>query len=286
MSTEAPLKILSLGAGIQSTVLALRGRELGIDACVFADTGEEPVAVYRHLEWLEGRLAEARIPLFKASAGRLGDDLIAGRNSTGQRFAPIPAFTRSDAGGEIGKVRRQCTKEYKTSVVERTIRREILGLKPRQRVPREILVIQVIGLSADEPARVIRVRQRFEEVAWARPWFPLFDAGESRADCVEWLRSRVPHVVPRSACTFCPFKSQAEWRALKESPEDWARACQIDDALRNGKAVTARNMTQKLYVHRSCVPLPEADLRDRDERIGQGLMNFGMAAECEGMCGL
>ena len=50
------LRVLSLGAGVQSTTLALlavRG-EIGPmpDCAIFADTGWEPRAVYEHLTWL------------------------------------------------------------------------------------------------------------------------------------------------------------------------------------------------------------------------------------------
>ena len=47
-------------------------------------------------------------------------------------------------------VRRQCTAEYKIEVVNRTIRRELLGLKPRQRIPKDVLIHQYFGISTDE----------------------------------------------------------------------------------------------------------------------------------------
>ena len=50
------MKIISLGAGVQSTTLALLAHHKEIeppDYAVFADTGWEPEAVYKHLDWLE-----------------------------------------------------------------------------------------------------------------------------------------------------------------------------------------------------------------------------------------
>ena len=51
------LRILSLGAGVQSTVLALMAAkgEIGPmpDCAIFADTMYEPIGVYEHLNWLE-----------------------------------------------------------------------------------------------------------------------------------------------------------------------------------------------------------------------------------------
>ena len=50
------LRVLSLGAGVQSTTLALMAAhgEIGPmpDCAIFADTGWEPKAVYEHLAWL------------------------------------------------------------------------------------------------------------------------------------------------------------------------------------------------------------------------------------------
>lgn len=121
--------ILNLGAGVQSTALFLMAREpdaaFRFDVAVFADTGEEPATVYKHLDYLRS-LGQPEI--WVRSAGRLGDDLIHGRNSTGQRFVSIPAFTKNPEG-KVGMVRRQCTAEYKIEVVNRTIRRDLLGLR-------------------------------------------------------------------------------------------------------------------------------------------------------------
>ena len=54
------LRILSLGAGVQSTTLALM-IELGevpmVDCAIFADTMGEPKKVYEHLDWLKSKLS-------------------------------------------------------------------------------------------------------------------------------------------------------------------------------------------------------------------------------------
>ena len=85
MATETDKRVyraLSLGAGVQSSVLALllsqsdsRLLELGYpkpDVAVFADTGWEPDYVYDHLEWLEGQLD---YPLVRVSSGNIRTNL-------------------------------------------------------------------------------------------------------------------------------------------------------------------------------------------------------------------
>ena len=54
------LRVLSLGAGVQSTVMALMTMTGEIkdkpDCAIFSDTGAEPKNVYGHLEWLTKQL--------------------------------------------------------------------------------------------------------------------------------------------------------------------------------------------------------------------------------------
>ena len=239
--------VLNLGAGVQSTCLYLLAREpdatLRFDVAIFADTGEEPAAVYRHLDYLRS-LGQPEI--WTRSAGKLGDDLIHGRKGTGQRFASIPAFTAEDhllrpgscehrlpPAPKYGRVRRQCTSEYKIQVIERAIRREVVGLKPRQRMPKDVRVFQYFGITTDEGQRAERAKRRFEKLPWAVPVYPFLEMGWSRQDCEALLEDRLPHPVPRSACVFCPYRTNKEWLRLKQTdPDGWRRAVEIDHALR------------------------------------------------------
>jgi hypothetical protein len=282
--------VLNLGAGVQSTTLYLMSVRRDepehvppFDCAIFADTQDEPAAVYEHLDWLRSLGGP---PILADTAGHLGDDLARGVNSTGQRFASIPAYTMGEGADREGRTRRQCTREYKTDVVERAIRRRVLGLPPGGRVPADVRVIQYLGLSFDEPGRVAKVKARFGRLAWSEPRFPLFDLFTTRAGCRLYLETAAPgRAVPRSACVFCPFHSNAEWRHLRDkAPGDWERACSVDDALRAPGSVVNRGLDAKLYVHRSCKPLREAPIDTPESRGEQ--YQFGFAQECEGMCGL
>ncbi|ETA02416.1 hypothetical protein CcI156_10935 [Frankia sp. CcI156] len=65
--SEPTIRVLSLGAGIQSTTLALLAVEAALprpDAAIFADTGWEPRAVYEHLD-------RSRMPLDQAPIDKL-----------------------------------------------------------------------------------------------------------------------------------------------------------------------------------------------------------------------
>ncbi len=60
MQSGPTLTVISLGGGVQSSVMALMAGEgtLGSlpDCAIFADTHWEPPSVYDHVEWLKDQL--------------------------------------------------------------------------------------------------------------------------------------------------------------------------------------------------------------------------------------
>lgn len=97
MTTAEPtIRVLSLGAGRQSTTLALLSAEgvlPKLDAAIFADTGWEPRRVYDHLDRLEREvLTPADIPLYRVSNGNLRDDVL-----NPNKMRNIPAYTLGPA---------------------------------------------------------------------------------------------------------------------------------------------------------------------------------------------
>lgn len=267
-----PITLLSLGAGVQSSTMALMAAHGELtpmpEAAIFADTGAEPKTVYEWLDWLEQQLP---FPVHRVmEKGGLDHDLR--KSIKGGRFAGPPFYTESPNGG--GLLRRQCTREYKIAPITRKVR-ELVGLKPRQRAPKDaVLAEQWIGISLDEIQRMKEPREKYLRHRW-----PLIERRMTRGHCLEWMAEKGYPTPPRSACTFCPYRSNAEWRAMRDTdPQAWEHAVEMDKMIRNG----VRGTTQKLYVHRSMVPLAEADLTDPHEN--QQVLSF--MDECEGMCGV
>ena len=267
-----PLRVLSLGAGVQSSALLLMSiaGELPLDAAVFADTGWEPRSVY---DWLHGTLVPA------AAAG--GVDLRIVRRSDGAtaRTAPheMPLFISTD--GKPGIIRRQCTNRFKIQVVRQELR-GLLGAGPRDRLPAGAIA-QVFGISADEA-----IRMRDSDVGYVVNEYPLVDRGISRVDCLAWLERHGYYNVPKSACIGCPFRSDREWARMRdEHPDEFADACDLDDSLRDGRAADRRG-TEALrgvpYLHRRRIPLRDVEFQT-GIADGQGDL-FG--EECAGVCGV
>jgi hypothetical protein len=276
------LTFLSLGAGVQSSTLALMAKKgvlaYHIDAAIFADTGAEPLKVYRWLDWLEGELP---FPVHRVSAGNLRTDVLSavrGELRNGHLGQP-PFFTKRD-DSKAGMLWRKCTKNYKIAVIERKVR-ELAGLKKGERGPREVLVQQLIGISLDESQRMKHSGKKYIRNIW-----PLIELGVTRQQCIEWMIAQGYPQPPKSACTFCPYHDDALWRDMKRNdPESWSDAVAVDRAIRFG--IPPAGIHAELYLHRSLRPLEEVDLGS-DEDLGQASRfdPLGFQNECEGMCGL
>lgn len=258
---------ISLGAGVQSSTMALmfaKGELAPMpDGAIFADTQSEPKAVYDWLDWLETNLP---FPVIRVTAGNLMMMMMSALE--GKRFAGVPFFTQASNGSK-GQLKRQCTGEFKIAPIEKELRKQA-GLAKGQRGGKTPLVTSCIGISIDEIQR-----QKPSRVRWIEHRWPLIEKRMSRADCLIWMeRSGFPRP-PRSACVFCPYKSDREWMALKSQPDEWARAVLLDETARNG----VRGTKNKLFLHASMVPLKEAVMNTEEQ---PDMFNN----ECEGMCGI
>ncbi|KKN70675.1 hypothetical protein LCGC14_0428300 [marine sediment metagenome] len=271
------LKILSLGAGVQSSTL-IEMSEVGllprVDAAIFADTGWETPATYKHLEWLEQNIS---IPIYRVSKGNLREDqrhaIVRGKKADGERYASLPLYVKSGSPNG-GMIRRQCTREYKIESIQKKLR-ELAGLKPYQRA-KGILVEQWFGISADESSRM-----RDSNTKWIENRYPLvFDLKHPfiRRDCKRWSSENGFPPAPRSACIGCPYHNDNEWRNMKNNePESFADAVEFDQMIRRRD-----KRRSETFLHRSLTPLGKVDFRTAED-MGQENMFIN---ECEGMCGL
>ncbi len=265
--------VFSCGMGVQSTTilgLACDGVIPKPDHIVFSDPGAESEATYRHAQWCMELADKHGMKVVMVSAGNIYEDALTfarRRENAGiKRYASIPLFVKKEGQKEASALPRQCTSEYKLEPIEQYHRRVVLGLKPRQRAPKEIVVDVWIGISANEERRatppgvwrthkvkvgddllgepVFKDVKKWEPVIWQQKSFPLLGysltpertrklrpefseiTGWDRDDCINWLKKRFPGIkVPRSACVFCPYRTNAEWLEMKtHEPAEFAKA--------------------------------------------------------------
>ncbi len=279
-------RVLSLGAGVQSSVLALLLSrsdpsllEMGYpkpDVAIFADTGWEPKYVYHHLHWLERQLT---YPFLRVSSGDLRENLRKGRTVSGHRFIDVPLFTVGE-NGKKGMLRRQCTNHYKIAPIYRKVR-ELAGGKRGRPFPKEISVEMWLGISLDEVGRMKPSREHWIEHRW-----PLVDIGMSRQDCMTWFAAEYPErQLPRSACVICPYRSDEHWLELKRSePDSYDEAVKFDRWLRSSKNNPVRTVLKdRPYLHRARRPL-DSVITEREAQ-GPNPINY-FNEECDGLCGI
>jgi hypothetical protein len=255
MVMNEPIHIISLGAGVQSSTMALMAAHDEITpmpiAAVFADTGDEPAEVYEYLEYLSLWLD---FPIYKVYRSRLSDHLF----ESGQQ--QIPSFRKD---GAMGK--RQCTSHWKIEPMYKEFRflAGISGVRTKG-----IKVVGWQGISIDEVMRAKPSREH-----WLESRFPLLEKRMKRTDCQTWLKNHGYRIPVKSACVYCPYRSHAQWRAskIKGGPE-WDLICKVSDELAaHGEFLTSE-----------CKPIQECDFRTLEDK---GQLNL-FINECEGMCGV
>lgn len=269
------LRALSLGAGVQSTTLALLAAHGVVtpmpDCAIFADTGSEPAYVYEHLQWLRSRNV-LPFPVHVVRAGELRRDLTEGRYGTETKTYPaIPYFL--DTGSRYGgRGLRACTGPYKMRPIAQAHRRLLQIAKGHNLRPNSVEVW--IGISSDEAGRMKSAPRPWQTNRW-----PLIELGMRRSDCIAWLKANDYPVPQRSACVFCPYRSDKEWARLRAlDPAGWQQACHLDEALRAHRGKL--KLIGMPYLHRTMRPLAEVTLKGDVPQ--PDLFN----EECAGSCGV
>ena len=278
LRNRTPFRSLSLGAGVQSTVLALMAErgEYGLpkpDVAIFADTGWEPPGVYEHLDWLSEQLS---FEVVRVKAGNIKENILSGTSPDGLNYLGIPAYLINPNGTEA-VASRQCTTKYKIRPINRYLR-ERLGVRPGQRFPKSVQVEIWMGISADE-----YYRKKDSREEWATNRYPLIELGFSRAQLINWFSENYPdRYLPRSSCIGCPYRSDGEWKWLKlNDPKSFEEAIFMDKALRDVPVVrNAITRKGQAFLHKSRTPLIDVNFDDADD------YDSVMAEECEGVCGI
>ena len=231
------------------------------DVAIFADPGAEHPKTYEMLEWLVAwKFMNKGIPIYVEKKDLLSDVMDA-VNHFGQRWASIPAFTE---GG--GMIKRQCTNDYKIQVVKKKVR-ELLGLKKGQRMkPCEMW----LGITVDEASRM--KESQMYNIAYK---YPLVDLRLRRSDCINFFKKNNFPIPMKSSCIFCPYHSDKFWKDLKKEDNGvWGLAVEVDRSIRDA---SQRGINDKLFLHRTCLPLDEVQFADQQDLWDE---------ECEGYCGL
>lgn len=265
--------VLSFGGGIDSTALAMMANENlvshKLDAVIFANTGFEKRNTYKHIKEIQKIL---NIPFFTTTKGNIYKD-IAESIANNSRISSLPFFTKNK-NGKIGRLKRQCTGDYKIAAVHSKVR-EILGVKV---LNKSMGIKMWIGFNASEPSRIAKKRKTIK-TNWETISVPFynveltknsitevkyFDKRFFRNDLENYLKKFNFQNLTKSGCKCCPQMSDLMWLEMKENNEqDFKDAIEFDKMIRN-----IPNIESECFLHRSCKPLSEVKFNFMDFRTG------------------
>ncbi len=176
-------RILSFGAGVQTTALAILVAQDKVlaDGVVFADTGAEKPETYWYMEnYTKPLLKEAR------------RELITVRSELKSRQPDLYGFLWRHKDIPNPRGNRQCSVDFKR-------------LPIRKAFPHDVIMV---GFSFDEQSRA------------KQDSYPLIEASLTGSDCIEIIRDYGWPIPCKSSCFFCPFQRPDEWQWLKRKHLD------------------------------------------------------------------
>lgn len=269
---------MSFGGGVQSTAMAylcinkhpdlmrVSGGELP-SMFLFADTGDEPKAVYEHVERV---FADLRAAGFECKTTAKGPKL----STTLERARlDIPLWVVSKSG-KRAPTRRVCTFDWKVTPLDRAAKKHFkIDLRRSGEPP---MIAQWLGISLDEVQRC-----RNSTDVWRHYIYPLVAMKWTRTDCVNYLTS-LGITAPKSACTFCPFRSDELWASLPE--DELAEVMKLErdiERMYEEKRGYFGKVQSLPTFHKTGIPIREKPWVKPDSDGTSGFDN-----ECAGICGV
>lgn len=176
------MKILSFGAGVQTTALLFTiGKDM--DYVVFADTGNEHEETYDYISNVVVPYCRSNNINFVRVYNKYGKTLY--QYCFDKKIVPSIKF-------------RDCTTKFKIAPIRKFLREE-LGVNRKD--PVEVY----IGISWEESDRMNE-----SNVKYAISKYPLVDKRITRDMCKDIILSMGYQLPPKSGCVFCPFATATD----------------------------------------------------------------------------
>ena len=298
------LVILHNGGGTQSGTLIEMIHDGLIerpDAVIQADTGDEPVYIYK--QWARDKklMQAVGIPYIVVRNGNMAEDLYGN-----ERFAALPVFTVNKNGhnrrgkkqplkgnqitafdveefskpvpnsisgfgvttqfNHKGKLQRQCTSEYKIVPIERELRTMLLEMRLANEYKNGAIHVKKGVLIESWFGYTVEEIERVNQSGnhWQYIRYPLIEMRMTKADCVAWLADNDKPPRLGSFCKKCPLIGNSQMRELRDNdPKGYEEGrLQFDDDLRNGNLRIAATARADIYLHSSLIPMRDVNIDD------------------------
>lgn len=191
---------------------------------LFADTGGEKNETYTYLKTINGFLKKVGFPEVVVVRYR---PRIAPYHTLEEQCLHTGTLPSIAYGG------RSCSLKYKKSPQDKYVER----WPPAREIWKQGgKVVKVIGFDASEVRRINHKKKAKDPKDERRfhYWYPLFELGWDRKDCIQCIQKAGLPVPMKSACFYCPASKKHEIAWLQEHhPELLERALEIE---RNAQA--------------------------------------------------
>jgi len=223
--------LVCYGGGVNSVAALVRLAHLGLvpRAIVMADPGHERRETLRFRDeilpdWLSAHGFPPVTVVSRESEGRLRP-LVTHHETLGEECARIASLPSVAYGW------KKCSPKFKAEPQGWWIARQAWAQEAWARGER---IVKTIGYDFDEERRVVRGFENATENATENaryvPWYPLFEAKLDRDACIALIAGEGLPIPPKSACTFCPNNTLAEWEAIRDTdPEAFAYALAMSE---------------------------------------------------------
>ena len=190
------MKILSLGAGVNSTaLLVLKSQgKVDFDVAIFADTGGEYPETYRYIEEIIKPFCQKNHIKFEQ---------VKKDNETLYEYSVRTKFIPSRRYGS-------CRDNFKIQVIKKFLIKNF----PSENIE------TIIGFCKGEEKR----REGYQCIT-SNFSFPLMEMGLDRDGCIKVIAEAGLPIPPKSGCFYCPHQPMKSWiNLLKTNPPLYAKA--------------------------------------------------------------
>ena len=252
--------VISLGGGVQSTILALSvtkkyytkelANQLSNPIVIMSDTGSEKPETMEYVKnIIMPELDKNNIEnyIVKSKLGNLHEHYLE------KNIIPFRRY-------------RHCTDKFKITPINKLLQN--LGYNKNNPVN------MALGITTDEAQRMKPNHKK-----WINNIYPLININYSRQDCYEWFDKHDLNIPVKSGCFCCPFSPKKEWLSMYKSHPDL-----IEIAVTMEKSASQyRNKTLSLY--RDNMTLEQLiDGHKRQMPLDLFFEEFSNNDECSGSC--
>ena len=260
-------QVISLGGGKASTSLFLRSLhgeiENPAELAVFADTGAEPQTTYNTIQYLQEYAKQFNVPVHIIKAE--GKNIVDQELDTTTNNGGMPLFTYNEKGEKM-MLRKFCSGHFKRDPLRKYTKNYF---NATHKNPMHVW----LGYTVDEAFRMKPSKMKYEQFR-----YPLIEKRLDRYECEKYLEKYGFDFVERSACLFCPYRRDEEWKILTE--EELVFVEKFEKELNETYCTSEDSKFKVLRFHKSLDPITDRPFENPQPNLFDPIDDICGGASC------